>query len=137
MSFFSLPYILLTPSQDQGNVLSRNLHFRNRFLNMRSSIKQHSSHRWQSYCWNWRGRLIFGSSRYYCSYQSVPHAFAPSYHSPLISASSEAAHRLWVIGRHVWVGLGCWSLAWRRIHGSSLMAVVFLHQASVFLTLLN
>jgi hypothetical protein len=53
---------------------------------------------------------------------------------PLISASRAAARRLWVIGRHVWGCFGCWSSAGRRIHRPSLVALVFLHQASIFLT---
>jgi len=55
---------------------------------------------------------------------------------PLISASSEAAHHLWAIGRHVWGCFGCWSPTRRRIHGSSLMALVFLHQASISLSIM-
>lgn len=63
-----------------------------------------------------------------------PYTFSSYHHLPLVSASSETAHGVWAIGRHVWCCFSCWSPTRRCIHRSHLMALVFLHQASISLT---
>jgi len=75
---------------------------------------------------------LFSGALVIIAHTSLYHALPlhPTTH-PLISASSEATNHLWAIGRHVWVGFGCWSPTRRRIHRPSLMAMVFLYQASI------
>ena len=77
---------------------------------------------------------IFSGALVIIAHTSLYHTlFLHAIHLPLISASSEAAHRLWANRWHVGCCFSCWSPTRRGIHRSCLMALVFLHQVSIFL----